>query len=138
MIKTILFEIQEKIWGHRYILKSFQDEYKFESSADIGISLAYKINEIISIDAILINGEGYKSVQLDSTYRGGAGITIKPIQNLILRGYFDYEKKEEPLINFATFIGYSNDLISAGLELNIEKNNKYKKEHNLTGYSAYA
>ena len=137
MIKTILFEIQEKIWGHRYILKSFQDEYKFESSADIGISLAYKINEIISIDAILINGEGYKSVQLDSTYRGGAGITIKPIQNLILRGYFDYEKKEEPLINFATFIGYSNDLISAGLELNIEKNNKYKKEHNLTGYSAY-
>ncbi len=138
MIKTSLFEIQEKIWGHRYILKSFQDEYKFESSADIGISLAYKINEIISVDAIMVNGEGYKSVQLDSTYRGGAGITITPLQSLILRGYFDYEKKDEALINIATFIGYSTDAISAGLEFNIEKNNKYEKDHNLTGYSAYA
>lgn len=138
MIKTTLFEIQEKIWDHRYILKSFQDEYKFESSADIGISLAYKINEIISIDAILVNGEGYKSVQLDSTYRGGAGITITPLQGLILRGYFDYEKKDEALINIATFIGYSKDAISAGMEFNIENNNKYEKNHNLTGYSAYA
>lgn len=137
MIKTSIFEIQEKIWGHRYILKSFMDEYKFESSADIGVSLAYKINNILSIDAILVNGEGYKSVQLDSTYRGGAGITIKPFQGLILRGYFDYEKKDEALINFATFIGYSNDALSAGLEFNIENNNKYIKDHNLTGYSAY-
>ena len=138
MIKTTLFEIQEKIWGHRYILKSFQDEYKFESSADIGISMAYKINEIISVDAILVNGEGYKSVQLDSTYRGGAGITITPLHGLILRGYFDYEKKDEALLNIATFIGYSGDAISAGMEFNIEKNNKYVKDQNLTGYSAYA
>jgi hypothetical protein len=121
MIKTSLFEIQEKIWGHRYILKSFQDEYNFESSADIGISLSYKINDIISIDAILVNGEGYKSVQLDSTYRGGAGITVTPFQSLILRGYFDYEKKDETLINFASFIGYSDDVLAAGLEFNLEK-----------------
>ncbi len=138
MIKTSLFEVQEKIWGHRYILKSFQDEYKFESSADIGISIAYKINDLISVDAILVNGEGYKSVQLDSTYRGGAGITVTPVQGLILRGYFDYEKKEEPLMNIATFIGYSNDAFSAGMEFNVEKNNDYEKDHNLTGYSAYA
>lgn len=138
MIKTSLFEIQEKNWGHRYILKSFMDEYKFESSADIGVSLTYKINDILSIDAILVNGEGYKSVQLDSTYRGGAGITITPFQDFILRGYFDYEKKDEPLVNFTTFIGYSNDALSAGLEFNIENNNNYDKDHNLTGYSAYA
>ncbi|UCH15617.1 MAG: hypothetical protein JSV22_06545 [Bacteroidales bacterium] len=138
MIKTALFEIQENIWCHRYIIKSFQDEYKFESSADIGVSMAYKINDILSVDAILVNGEGYKSVQLDSTYRGGAGITVTPLQGLILRGYFDYEKKDEALLNIATFIGYTRNAISAGMEFNIEKNNDYEKDHNLTGYSTYA
>jgi long-subunit fatty acid transport protein len=138
MISTIQFKLQEKIWGHRYILKSFQDEYKFGSSADIGISIAYKLHDMVSVDAILMNGEGYKSVQLDSTYRAGAGITITPVKGLTLRGYFDYEKKEEPFMNVATFIGYSKDAIAAGVEFIIENNNKYEKDHNLTGYSAYA
>lgn len=31
------FNVQEKFWGYRYIMKSFQDEYKFGSSADMGI-----------------------------------------------------------------------------------------------------
>jgi hypothetical protein len=138
MISTIQFKLQEKIWGHRYILKSFQDEYKFGSSADLGISIAYKLHDMVSIDAIFMNGEGYKSVQSDSTYRAGAGITITPVKGLVLRGYFDYEIKDEPLMNTAAFIGYSKDAIAAGLELNIENNNKYEKDHNLTGYSAYA
>jgi hypothetical protein len=138
MISTIQFKLQEKIWGHRYILKSFQDEYKFGSSADLGISVAYDIHDMVSIDGIFMNGEGYKSVQSDSTYRAGAGITIKPLKGLVLRSYFDYEKIDEALMNIAAFAGYSKDAISAGLELNIENNNKYEKDHNLTGYSAYA
>ncbi len=138
MIGTIQFKTQEKVWGHRYILKSFQDEYKFGSSADLGISIDYKLYDMISFDAIFMNGEGYKSVQADSTFRAGAGITFKPVKGLIVRGYFDYEKKDEALMNVATFIGYSKDAISAGFEVNIEQNNKYEKDHNLTGYSAYA
>jgi hypothetical protein len=138
MISTIQFKLQEKIWGRRYILKSFQDEYKYGSSADLGISVTYKLHDMVSIDATLINGEGYKSVQLDSAYRAGAGITITPVKGLALRGYFDYEKKDEPLMHIATFISYSKDAISAGVEFNIENNNKYEKDHNLTGYSAYA
>ncbi len=137
LISTTQFKLQEKIWGHRYILKSFQDEYKYGYSADLGISITYKLHDMVSIDAIIINGEGYKSVQLDSTYRGGAGITITPVKGLVFRGYFDYEKKDEALMNLAAFAGYSNDVASAGFEFNMEKNNKYQKEHNLTGYSAY-
>jgi len=138
MISTIQFKLQEKIWGHRYILKSFQDEYKFGSSADLGISVAYKLHDMVSVDAIFMNGEGYKSVQADSAYRAGGGITITPIKGLALRGYFDYEKKNEALLHIATFMGYSKDAISAGVEFNIENNNKYEKDHNLTGFSAYA
>jgi predicted porin len=138
MISTIQFKLQEKAWGHRYILKSFQDEYKFGSSADIGISAAYQVHDMVSIDAIFMNGEGYKSIQADTTYRAGGGITIKPVKGLTCRGYFDYEKKDEALMHVATYIGYSRDAISAGIEFMLENNNKHKKDHNLTGYSAYA
>ena len=31
------FNVQEKFWGYRYIMKSFQDEYKFGSSADMDL-----------------------------------------------------------------------------------------------------
>lgn len=137
MISTIQFKLQEKIWGHRYILKSLQDEYKYGSSADLGISIDYKLNDVVSIDAIFMNGEGYKSVQADTTYRAGAGITIKPVKGLLLRSYFDYEKKDEPLMHLATFLGYSQNAVSACLEYNMEKNNNYEKDQNRTGYSAY-
>ena len=138
MISTIQFKLQEKQWGHRYILKSFQDEYKFGSSADLGISVAYKIHDMVSVDAIFMNGEGYKSVQADTTYRAGGGITVKPVKGLVFRGYFDYEKKDEALMHVATFIGYSKDAISADVEFNLENNNKHEKDHNLAGFSSFA
>lgn len=42
------------------MMKSFQDEYKFGSSADLGVSVAYKFNKVVSADVIVANGEGYK------------------------------------------------------------------------------
>ena len=40
LISTTQFNFQEKFWGYRYIMKSFQDQYKFGSSADLGLSVA--------------------------------------------------------------------------------------------------
>ena len=60
LISTTQFNFQEKFWGYRYIMKSFQDKYKFGSSADLGISASYKFTDWISADAIVVNGEGYK------------------------------------------------------------------------------
>ena len=34
LITTTQFKVQEDFWGKRYVMKSFQDEYKFGSSAD--------------------------------------------------------------------------------------------------------
>ena len=47
LISTTQFNFQEKFWGYRYIMKDFQDMYKFGSSADLGISVAYKFAEWI-------------------------------------------------------------------------------------------
>ena len=63
MISTTQFKVSEKIWGLRYIEKSFQDAYKFNASADLGISAAYKIGDLLSVDLIVANGEGYKLIE---------------------------------------------------------------------------
>ena len=49
LISTNQFNMQEKFWGYRYIMKSFQDEFKFGSSTDLGLSVAYKFNELCFI-----------------------------------------------------------------------------------------
>ena len=65
LISTTQFNFQEKFWGYRYIMKDFQDMYKFGNSADLGISAAYKFADWISADAIIVNGEGYKKIQIN-------------------------------------------------------------------------
>ena len=87
MISTTQFGVQEKFWGYRYIMKSFQDEYKFGSSADLGISASYKFNNWVRADAIIVNGEGYKKVQVKDGLQYGLGATFTPVEGLTLRLY---------------------------------------------------
>ena len=60
MVGTKNFKFMEKAWGRRYIEKSAQDKYKWASSADAGVTADYKVSDNISIDAQVLNGEGYK------------------------------------------------------------------------------
>ena len=62
LISTTQFKVSEKIWGLRYIEKSFQDAYKFNSSADLGFNIDYTFSDFISADFSIINGEGYKKI----------------------------------------------------------------------------
>lgn len=81
LISTTQFNMQEKHWGYRYIYKSFQDNYKFGSSADLGLSASYKLAPWISADAIVVNGEGYKKVQKNDGLLYGLGAEYNIIQD---------------------------------------------------------
>ena len=74
LISTTQFNFQEKFWGYRYIMKSFQDQYKFGNSADLGISATYQFANWISADAIIVNGEGVVKITLPSN---PAAVTIR-------------------------------------------------------------
>ena len=87
LISTTQFNFQEKFWGYRYIMKSFQDQYKFGSSADLGLSVAYKFADWISADAIVVNGEGYKKIQKDNGLNYGLGLTLTPTKGFQIRLY---------------------------------------------------
>ena len=85
LISTTQFNFQEKFWGYRYIMKSFQDQYKFGNSADLGISASYKFADWISADAIIVNGEGYKKIQKGNGFNYGLGATLTPLKGLQIR-----------------------------------------------------
>ena len=122
LISTTQFNEIEKFWGKRYVAKSFQDEYKFGHSADLGLSAAYKFGEIISIDAIITNGEGYKKLQQNNSFQYGLGATINPIKNLYFRLYGGVN--DENQTNFSFFTGYKSEKITLGAEYNILKDQK--------------
>ena len=141
LISTTQFNFQEKFWGYRYIMKSFQDQYKFGSSADLGISATYKFADWISADAIIVNGEGYKKVQKNDGLNYGLGITLAPVKGLQVRLYGGLnegnEEGKKDIMNMAAFIGYKNDKFSIGAEYNQMKNANYKKGADQSGYSVY-
>lgn len=142
LISTTQFKVQESFWGKRYLMKSFQDEYKFGSSADLAVSAEYKFNKIFSADVIVANGEGYKKVQVKDGLQYGAGLTLSPVKGLKVRAYGSYnegvEDTQKGITNLAFFAGYADDLFSLGAEYNYQMNTKYEDGNDKSGASVYA
>lgn len=142
LISTTQFNFQEKFWGYRYVMKSFQDQYKFGNSADLGISAAYKLADWITADAIIVNGEGYKKIQKNDGLNYGLGVTLTPVKGFQIRLYGGLNESEEEgkkdVSNMAAFMGYKNDQFTIGAEYNYMKNASNKEDADQSGYSIFA
>jgi hypothetical protein len=137
IIPTTQFKVQEDFWGARYLEKSYQDAWGFNASADLGVSAAYRITDFLSADVIVANGEGYKKLASDSVVRTGFGITLKPVQKLVTRAYYDFSSKDQTLSSVALFAGYAAERFSIAAEYNKQWNNGFREEHDLYGPSFY-
>lgn len=142
LISTTQFNFQEKFWGYRYIMKSFQDQYKFGSSADLGISATYQFANWISADAIIVNGEGYKKLQKNDGLNYGLGVTLTPVKGLQIRLYGGLNESGEDgkkdVTNLAAFVGYKHEKFTIGAEYNQMWNASFKDDAGQNGYSIFA
>jgi len=89
MIALPEYDHSDKKWGYRYIYKPLHDEYGFGTAADLGLNVTYAAAKWISADLTVMNGEGFKLTEADSTFKVGGAITLMPVKGLSLRGYFD-------------------------------------------------
>lgn len=141
LISTTQFNFQEKFWGYRYVMKSFQDQYKFGSSADLGLSATYKFADWISADAIIVNGEGYKKIQKSDGLNYGLGMTLTPVEGLQLRMYGGLNESgvegKTDIGNLAVFAGYKHEKFTIGAEYNHMWNTSNKKDADQYGYSVF-
>lgn len=141
------FSEQESFWGHRYVFKSFQEEYGIAFCEDIGIVAGYEFSPVLSADIALTNGEGRKFKNMDNRYKYGAGVTVKPTDGLIFRLYGDIYNIPKYLTDgnaiqkdqysLATFAGYQNQYFSIGAEYNRISNYKFDSKLDANGYSVY-
>lgn len=142
-IGTKNFKFMEKEWGKRYIYKSLQDEQKWASSADAGMSIDYLLSNSLSIDIQILNGDGYKNVQAsDGLMRGGAGITYTS-ENMSIRASRDLKPRTSYTENDAaqtinTIAGmFKIGSITMGGEYNIQENSDNVLDNTKTGISIY-
>ncbi len=138
LMDMLQFKVQEKFWGYRYLYKSYMDEYRFGSSADLGAGIQYAPGKRFTADLILSNGEGYKNLQFDNNYRLGAGITLLPATGLTLRAYYTVNTSKVHEMIFSGFIGYTYKKFRMGGEYNHQLNYKFNQDHNRYGYSLYS
>jgi hypothetical protein len=60
-----MFNVPENTFGHRFLSKALMDEYKWSSSADMGVGYARKLGDRFSTSLLWTNGAGYKSPETD-------------------------------------------------------------------------
>lgn len=141
LVKTEQFSVQESFWRYRYIFKSFDDEYKFSPSADLGIIGKYKFSDLFQADISLTNGEGYKKLNKDNHYRYGIGITLRFYPTLLFRTYYDlYTGHGDTSSNQHTlslFAGYKHSHFRVGTEYNLMYNSYFEKDINQWGCSVF-
>ncbi len=142
MIPLKHFDLQDKFWGYRYIMKTFNDEYGMGTTADLGLSAELPLNDFISFNLYAVNGEGYKGIQDNfGVHKYGANATIKPATGLIARLHYDVMANKfrrndiftglptgavldtSTISVLSAFLGYEQkDLFRVGVEYNFMNN----------------
>jgi hypothetical protein len=137
MIGLQQYKLQEDLWGGRYLYKSFMDEHKFGPSADLGAFVAYRVHDMASVDVTIANGEGYKSLQSDSTLKYSLGMTLEPLNGMDFRVSYDFMGKDSAQQTLALYLGYQVENIRFGAEYNYQWNHKMMAANDLKGLSFY-
>jgi opacity protein-like surface antigen len=114
--------VQDKFWGHRYVMTSLQEWSRMAYPADFGMRLAYEDKKTFSVSLSAVNGDGpFRHQDTESLIEYSANIEVYKIQNLILKGFVsivpsttDTENQQETAISL--FAGYDNKVIKIGAE----------------------
>ena len=70
----------DKFWGQRWLAKSFTDQEKILSSADLGIfALGSHADGLFSWSTAIINGEGYGNPESDTDKAAQVRLTVDPL-----------------------------------------------------------
>lgn len=132
------FSVQEKFWEKKYVKKTYLDYYKFGHSADIGAAIRFDFLDNLTVDALVMNGEGYKNLQSDDTYKGGLGITFCPTKELIVRYYSHHMHRNVWQNAYSGFVGYKKkDVFSLAAEYNYMTNSGNEAGYDYGGFSFY-
>lgn len=133
------FKLQEFVWERRYLMKTLADEYQLGQSADLGVNFNYKFTDWIDADFTVSNGEGYSSIQTDDIFKYGFGPTLNWPKNITSRIFYEFTKNEITESTLTLFSSYDfRKTWNIAGEVVLRKNNEWKEDHNIFGWSVYS
>lgn len=146
IVPTVQGTLAESNWGYRYVAKSMYDLNGYGNTADLGFYAQYDLNDLFSFDLSVLNGEGFRKIQLDNDLLYGAGITFSPYKGFKMRVYGDLQTADEAEVdttkgaqkNLQIHAGYDHKKFRVGAEYNWQWNNNSDLGHVIHGFSCYA
>lgn len=130
MIPLPEYDASDSKWGYRYIYRPAHEFYEFGAAADLGLSVAWKFSSWLSADITVMNGEGYKVLESDSTFKASLGFSITPADGAYFRLYFDNMSKNGTSQNTVELIAcYERNGSSLSAAYNYRKNHLMQKNH---------
>lgn len=119
----------------------FHDQYKFGSSADLGFSMEYKFADWVKADFMMVNGEGYKKMQMNKGLLYALGVTFNPTKDFYFRLYADLNNSglsgASNIYGYSALMAYKNEKFTLSGEFNMMQNYKNVAEHNKLGCSVF-
>ena len=138
LISTELNQQQQELWTFRYVDKVFADKYGFAPTNDFGFIVIYKPVDAVQIDFSMVNGEGHKNFQIDSTQRYSLGLSFKPYNKFVARIYSDVQFFGSlQQTNLIGILGYHTEALYIGTEWNQQFNSNRTVGYQKSGISAY-
>jgi len=132
MLPVNAFDVQKRTWGLRYLYKTVMNEYKFSSSADIGVGYEKQVTDEFSVSTIIANGTGYKMSENDKYKRLHVRLLFGPNNlgretgiNAGVYGSWEPEKLVDYANNYtvAGFAGFHQNNLWIGGEAAVQQNN---------------
>jgi len=144
LISTKQFKEQKELWGYRYVIKTFQNEYEFGTSADLGFNSEFTITPELKINLFMLNGEGNKSLQdNDGNQRTGISLMYSLPRGFLTKFYYDSHPipQSNSITNISFYLGYKSAESRLGIEYNKLNNARTFKsaenDYNRGGVSLY-
>ncbi len=132
--------LQDKFWGYRYIVYTFQERYRFGSPADFGARISWNRKDKINFSIGVVNGDGAfnrqdsKGLMLYHT-----NLEIFPVKNLTVKFYFNIcpDNNLPASMVYSAFVGYKADKWKLGAEYNQVTHPDFSSGKTYSGYSVY-
>ena len=146
MMGTPLFGTIEEVWAYRGVEMTMQDYFKLRSSADLGVMARFTLNDMIALNVMFSNGDGYS--KLDDTSFGKAyevqGV-FTPVDGLLVTAHYGmngFDPDGDPLTegdmeNTTTMdlsVGYEGDGFAVGGSYSTQSNYRFTLDQDGSGY----
>lgn len=146
MMGTILFGTIEEVWGYRSVEMTMQDYFQLRSSADTGLMANFKLNDMIALNVMFSDGNGYSNLD-DDSYGKAYEVqgVITPIDGLLVTAHYGingFDSDGDPMTagdmeNTTTMdlsVGYEGNNFTVGGSYTNQSNHLFTLDQDGSGY----